>query len=294
MQNLGKSINLFLLDGEPTGRIKCTMPNWTGLVYKIPRVDLDKSKDRTDLLQSGVYLLFGVSDSTDEGEVYIGQAGSRKNGSGILNRLLEHKRNPDKDYWTEAVGITTSNNSFGPTEISYLENRFTQMAKLAKRYQVRNGNEPNQGNLTEEKVSEMEEFIAYSKITLGALGYKVFESIAEEEIQSNNTEKKSVLYLNRKNQKTGFVAEGYGRQTSSGFVVLKNSRISPSVSDSLAESIRQKRKNVKMNADSILLEEVLFTSPSAAASFVIGSSANGLTGWKNQYGKTLKEIEAES
>lgn len=294
MQNLGKSINLFLLDGEPSGRIKCTMPNWTGLVYKIPRVDLDKSKDRTDLLQSGVYLLFGVSDNTGEGEVYIGQAGSRKNGSGILNRLLEHKRNPDKDYWTEAVGITTSNNSFGPTEISYLENRFTQMAKLANRYQVRNGNEPNQGNLTEEKVSEMEEFIAYSKVTLGALGYKVFESITEEETQLNEDQEQEILYLNRKNQKTGFVAEGYGKQTASGFVVLKNSKISPTDSDSLAEGIRQKRRNAKMSADGFLLEEMLFTSPSAAASFVIGSSANGLTGWKNNYGKTLKDLESES
>lgn len=53
----------------------------------------------------------------------IGQAGARKNGEGILNRLQEHKRSPEKDYWTEAVVFTTSNNSFGPTEISYLENR---------------------------------------------------------------------------------------------------------------------------------------------------------------------------
>lgn len=61
---------------------------------------------------------------TGENVVYVGQAGVRKNGEGILFRLQEHKRNPDKDYWTEAVVFTTSNNSFGPTEISYLENRF--------------------------------------------------------------------------------------------------------------------------------------------------------------------------
>ena len=55
----------------------------------------------------------------------------RKNGEGILNRLQEHKRNPEKDYWTEAVVFTTSNNSFGPTEISYLENRFCNLAIAA-------------------------------------------------------------------------------------------------------------------------------------------------------------------
>ena len=128
----GKSINLFLMDGDPSGRIKCTLANWTGGAYKILRTDLDKCKDRDDLSQSGVYFLFGISDQTGEAVVYIGQAGVRKNGEGILYRLQEHKRNPDKDYWTEAVVFTTSNNSFGPTEKSYLENRFTNMAIAAK------------------------------------------------------------------------------------------------------------------------------------------------------------------
>jgi len=49
------------------------------------------------------------------------------------------------DYWTEAVAFTTSNNSFGPTEISYLENRFCNMAVEANRYIVKNSNDPNPG-----------------------------------------------------------------------------------------------------------------------------------------------------
>lgn len=133
----GKSINLYLMDGDAAGRIKCTLANWTGVAYKIPRTELDKCKERDDLKQSGVYFLFGTSDDTGKGVVYIGQAGARKNGEGILNRLLEHKRNPEKDYWTEAVVFTTSNNSFGPTEISYLENRFCNLAILANRYDVK-------------------------------------------------------------------------------------------------------------------------------------------------------------
>lgn len=174
----GKSINLFLMDGTASGRIKCTLANWTGVAYKLPRTELDKCKGRDDLSQSGVYFLFGTSDQTGESVVYIGQAGTRKNGEGILYRLQEHKRNPDKDYWTEAVVFTTSNNSFGPTEISYLENRFTNLALTAKRYAVKNGNDPTPGNITEEKESELEEFIDYSKIVMGALGHKVFESLA--------------------------------------------------------------------------------------------------------------------
>lgn len=34
---MAKSINLFLIDDGPPGRIKCTLQNWTGVAYKIPR-----------------------------------------------------------------------------------------------------------------------------------------------------------------------------------------------------------------------------------------------------------------
>ena len=67
-----KNINLFLMDGDATGRIKCTLANWTGVAYKIPRTDIDKCKDREDLKQCGVYFLFGVSDDTGENIAYIG------------------------------------------------------------------------------------------------------------------------------------------------------------------------------------------------------------------------------
>ena len=30
----GKNINLFLMDNEPSRRIKCTLANWTGVAYK--------------------------------------------------------------------------------------------------------------------------------------------------------------------------------------------------------------------------------------------------------------------
>lgn len=178
MATRGKSINLFLMDDEPSGRIKCTLASWTGVAYKIPRTALDLCKERDDLKQSGIYFLFGTSDQTGNNVVYIGQAGARKNGEGLLYRLQEHKRNPDKDYWAEAVVFTTSNNSFGPTEISYLENRFCGLALAAKRYNVKNGNDPTHGNITVEKESELEEFVDYARIVMGTLGHRVFEPIA--------------------------------------------------------------------------------------------------------------------
>lgn len=151
MKTYSKNINLFLMDGTPSGRIKCTLANWTGIAYKIPRVDLELCKERADLKQSGVYLLFGESDDNQESVIYVGQADIRNNGEGILNRIQEHKKSSNKDYWSEAIVFTTSNNSFGPTEISYLENRFCNLASDSHRYEVKNENNPKKGNITEEK-----------------------------------------------------------------------------------------------------------------------------------------------
>ena len=76
MVTRGKNINLFLIDGEASGRIKCTMANWVGIAYKIPRTELERCQERDDLKQSGVYFLFGVSEKTGKDIVYVGQAGA--------------------------------------------------------------------------------------------------------------------------------------------------------------------------------------------------------------------------
>jgi len=293
----GKSINLFLMDGDASGRIKCTLANWTGVAYKIPRTELDKCKERDDLKQSGVYFLFGTSEETGDPVVYIGQAGARKNGEGILNRLQEHKRNPDKDYWTEAIVFTTSNNSFGPTEISYLENRFCNLAIAAKRYEVKNGNDPTPGHITEEKESELEEFVDYAKLIMGTLGHKVFvpltkDTTAASAVSNADEEKEEIeMFLTRTIKQYGITVNASAKQTSEGFVVLKGSIISPEDDNTIQIGVKNKRKNAKIDANNVLQEDVLFSSPSSAAMFVIGKSANGWTSWKTKAGKTLHDLE---
>jgi hypothetical protein len=39
----GKSINLFLMDGDPSRRVKVTLANRTGVAYRMPRTELDKA-----------------------------------------------------------------------------------------------------------------------------------------------------------------------------------------------------------------------------------------------------------
>ena len=287
----GKSINLFLMDGIATGRVKCTLANWTGVAYKIPRTELDKCKEREDLKQSGVYFLFGVSDDNGAEIVYIGQAGVRKNGEGILYRLQEHKRDLDKDYWTEAVVFTTSNNSFGPTEISYLENRFFNMAKDAKRYTVKNSVDPTPGHVTEEKESELEEFVENAQIVMGTFGHRVFDSLEEKFVDKTNANEnidtEPLLYL-----KTSKV-EAKSRRTNEGFVVYKGAIVSTNPTKSCPETVMNLRAkyNDRLN-EQVLIEDILFTSPSAASSFIRFANTNGLDEWKDIHGQSLKYIES--
>ena len=235
------------------------------------------------------------NEETGDSVVYIGQAGARKNGEGILNRLQEHKRNPEKDYWTEAIVFTTSNNSFGPTEISYRENRFCNLAVQAKRYVVKNGNDPTPGNITEEKESELEEFIDNAKIIMGTLGHKVFVPLAtstpapvvtEEDMSDTSDE---LLYFNH----SGIKATG--NRTSDGFMVLKGSQICSKLTKSCPDpTLRNREKYAsKVNENFVLIEDILFTSPSSAASYIGGASLSSNACWCNAEGTTLKNIDAK-
>lgn len=283
---MGKNFNLFLIDGEVTGRIKCSIANWTGLAYKIPRAYLDKCKDRKDLKQSGVYFLFGKNEENED-SVYIGQAGIRKNGEGILLRIQEHLK--DNFYFTDAVALTTQNNSFGPTEISYLENKFTNIAIKTDRYNVINGNDPNPGNVTEEKESELLEFVKYSKTILGVLGYKVFVPVLEK-----NTTKDTTLYLSRKIKRSDRTISAKCKRTSEGFVVLSGSMIEETNSHAIPETLKELRKKCLENneiVDGKITKNYLFNSPSYAASFVLGMNTNGRVDWRNKDGITLKKLE---
>jgi len=207
-----------------------------------------------------------------------------------LHRLQEHKKNPDKDYWTEAVVFTTAGNTFGPTEISYLENRFCSIAIEAKRYVVKNANDPTQGHVTEEKESELEEFIDYAKVIMGTLGHKVFtpvnNTVAAPEGENSDNNQRFFLKTSK--------VDATGKRASDGFIVIKGSKIAPAPTKSCPNWVKQLRTRYqdKIDGNNILADDLAFTSPSAAAGFVNYASANGLTSWITADGRTLKALES--
>ncbi|MCS4492171.1 GIY-YIG nuclease family protein [Corynebacterium sp. ES2715-CONJ3] len=280
------------MDGSPNGRIKCSLDNWVGKVYLIPRTEIHRSKNRSELNQTGVYLLFGNDTESGEELLYVGQARERKNGNGVLARVAEHLGEEKLDYFTHSILIIDSDNSFGPTEISYLENAFYQHALVADRVRAVNSNDPSPGNVTEEKKAALDEFIANAKIPIGSLGYRVFDAVDDAKVIAPESPALSpkvepLLYLKAAG------ACGTGRQTNDGFVILAGATLREGLTESAPESVKKNRQRFadRVSADHKLLRDTLFTSPSTASSFLIGASTSGKTSWKNSDGVTLRALE---
>lgn len=288
-----RTVGLFLMDGTSDGRIKCSLDNWVGKVYLIPRTEVARSKDRPELTQTGIYLLLGTRAASGNDFVYVGQAQERKNGNGVLGRVAEHLYEKEKDYFTHAIVIIDSENSFGPTEISYLENAFYKLAKDADRHEVTNQNVPPPGNVTEEKKASLDKFIDSSKTIISALGYRVFDPV----IGAGSDSSSSAKYRSSPSEQTLYLStstsSGEGKQTSDGFVVLKGAHIRKEVTRTIPKQAKRNRERYsnRISDDWILLQDTLFTSPSAASSFITGSSISGKKEWKNKAGITLGELE---
>ncbi|TCS77662.1 DUF4357 domain-containing protein [Pectinatus cerevisiiphilus] len=75
-------------------------------------------------------------------------------------------------------------------------------------------------------------------------------------------------------------------------ISMRYKRITKAIdSHSIPPGIKKLRQTSLIDEQGILQENVLLNSPSYAASFVIGGHVNGQIEWKNNDGKSLKEIE---
>ena len=202
-----------------------------------------------------------------------------------MQHLRDYQAEKEKYYWTTAVIFI--GRDLNKALIRYLENRFVDIARQCKRYLVLTKNTYRNTVMKESQIAVMEEFIDNVRILISVLGYKVLE-----ENDGNEIEKEEIkLHLERTVKGIGKI-EADGIRTSEGFVVLNGSHIAPEDDETISAGIKEKRSKANI-VEGILQEDVLFSSPSGAAMFVVGKSANGLTSWKNADGITLKDIESD-
>lgn len=278
----GKSIELFLVNGTADSIITAELSNWNGKAIKIPRIEV-ASCTREDITQAGVYFLF-CKEEDDSDSVYIGEA------ENIKERLVQHIRDSqaekEKYYWNTAVIFI--GRDLNKALIRYLENRLVEIARNSKRYIVLTKNTYKNTVMKESQISAMEEFIENIKILINALGYKVLEPM----VQTANGELVDVSAEYTLSQGT---AKATGVVTSEGFVLLKGAVINEKVSvKSLNAGIIRLREKYLTDShvqDLVTTEDILFSSSSAAADFVLGYSVSGPKTWKANDGRSLKEIE---
>lgn len=284
----GKSIELFLVNGSADSLITAELSNWNGKAIKIPRIEV-ASCNRDDIAQAGVYFLFCKEDDGSD-SVYIGEAENVKER--LVQHLRDYQSEKEKYYWTTAAIFI--GRDLNKALIRYLENRFVEIARACKRYTVLTKNTYKNTVMKESQIAVMEEFVDNVKTLISALGYKVLEPlnkpivISNEDSENVETEDLS-LHLERTIKGVGKV-EADGVRTSEGFVVLQGSHIAIEDDDTIPAVLKEQRRKVSV-VDGVLQEDVLFSSPSYAAMFVIGKSANGLTSWKDENGRSLKDIE---
>lgn len=284
----GKSIELFLVNGSADSLITAELSNWNGKAIKIPRIEV-ASCNRDDITQAGVYFLFCKEEDGSD-SVYIGEAENVKER--LVQHLRDYQAEKEKYYWTTAVIFI--GRDLNKALIRYLENRFVEIARFCKRYTVLTKNTYKNTVMKESQIAVMEEFVDNVKTLISALGYKVLEPLNKPMVSIKESGDESdieelSLHLERTIKGVGKV-EADGIRTSEGFVVLQGSHIATLDDDTIPAVLKERRRKANV-IDGVLQEDILFSSPSYAAMFVIGKSANGLTSWKDDEGHSLKEIE---
>lgn len=277
----GKSVNLFLVNGKADSLIVAMLSNWNATALRIPRIEVSGC-NRAELQQPGVYFLICTDQNTGEKSVYIGESDS------VRMRLLQHMNDynseKEKFYWNTAICFTGP--TLNKTLVRYLEKRAFEIAKDAKRYSVLTMQTYANTVISEYDKAAMEEFLDNMKIILGTLGCEALEPL---DIQSENTstDNDRRFYISVGNVK----AEG--EVTADGFVVYKGATMNEKTSvKSLGKHAAEKR-NAIIASDKVealtTKENMLFTSPSAAAHFLMGYSVSGPATWKDKNGIPLKD-----
>lgn len=276
-KTLGKTILIFLPDGNPRGVKIAEFTSRTMQSVLVPRAQLDVACGRKELGSVGLYFLFGESEDGNLPSIYIGEAEE------CADRLKQ--QNKSKDWWTTAIVCTSKTADFTKAHVKYLEWFCYEEAKDAGRYKL-SQSLPTKSHLSEPVIADMMDHFDTIKTLVSTLGFPIFDKIQKPKI-------KDVLCCKGKKAKAS------GEYTEDGLVVFAGSlsnRVDAKASHGYLLVKRQQL--LKDGVLEIVDEETLrftkdfiFPSPSQAAAIVLARNANGWTEWKYADGRTLDQVK---
>ena len=279
-ESVGFSVRIFLPSGEPEGLGVIEKSNWTGQGLVFPRslFDDDKVRTREELSRTGVYILWGPSESGQMQRAYVGE------GDALLGRIESHAKG--KDFWTQAAAFSSKDQNLNKAHIRYLEARLVRLAARAKRCELDNGNVPKIPSLSDADTADAELYLADMLLCLRVVGVNFFEQPLAQ------SEKTKDLFLNARDIK----ASGYERLK--GFVVRSGSQAAKEEVPSIPPNLSYLRKvliskGILEDGGPVyrLAQDYEFESPSTASGALLGRSSNGRAEWKDDEERSLKEIQ---
>jgi len=295
----GKNIRIYLVDGSPTGILTAEIINWVGHVLYAPRARIADLLKRDELDRTGAYLLIGPDiDEPSQTLVYVGESDN------VGTRLSQHAKDLTKQFWEYACVITSKDQHLTKAHVRYLECRLIQIIAQEGRVRLANGTAPDFGLLPEGDIADMEYFLAQLQVLLPVLGLAFARTtprpsgnrdsdVARIEAPQQATAQVSPTRLlgqspefQLTDRKSGISARAV--EIDGEMVVLAGSQARVEEQQSLGLSVRSMRqqllganKLVESKTPGILqfMEDVAFSSPSAAAQAIMGTSRNGRTDW---------------
>ncbi len=298
-----KTIQIYLPKGNPRGLRLAEMTTRTVRLIEIPRIHIDDFFAMPDANQVGLYFLIGETESTDKPLLYIGQTGDLK------RRLNQHD---DKDFWTRAFVMLSTNNSMTQTHALYMEHKAIAIATEVGRYEIKNGNNGNKPHTPDPLKADCEELFYTLDVLLSTLGQPIFESLSVKENNNFKNQLSSDIGTSSVSNAETVTADpqpmlfyykakdsdAKGYYDDDGFVILKGSIIrqvqaisAPPFVTRLKENLLSSGKLITVDNKSYkLTENQIFKTPSGASSLVSGRSTNGWIEWKNEAGQTLDSV----
>jgi hypothetical protein len=275
-----KKVTTVLQNGSPYGIRISEMANWNGKIIIIPRSALKEVNDLEEAERPAAYILL----SGDRREAYVGE--TEKLG----DRLIRHYTK--KEFWTDLIAFSGA--KIGKAEARYLEYFFIQRLRDGGVLRLKNETNPKLPNIQKEDLDVLDEYVDRASDVLLTLGIDLFGIRADLQVEA----KESGVQVLCKSEHADARAV-YGEK---GLLVLKDSIAKEKEAKSLQEwwkALRQQlldggilRREGKGRL--VFKKDYLFASASAGASVVLARSANGLTEWKTEEGKTLKDLEKKA
>ena len=288
----GRSLELYYVDGRPDGMITARIYNWTGQLLVTPRTQIAHALARPEASRGGVYLLTG---ETGGGALaYIGES------EAVGSRIRSHDMN--KDWWSSAVLVTSSEDQLNKAHVRYLEARLIQEARRIGRTPLDNGTAPARPALSEADVAKMEEFLDRLLFVLPAVRIDIFVERARSTVDLNAA---STTSARSPVQRFLISARKHGLRASAvlldGEFVVEAGSLARSAWEGaetrrssyadLYDGLRREGVLVTEGEHAVFAKNYTFTSPSAAAAVVLGRSANGATAWRTDDGLAFKDWE---